>query len=150
MAARGAGRDAADMPPVDQPPPSSTDPGRPDPAPSQPRPPVSAGERLLAGLERRGADHRRRGWVFRVAFVAAALVVVAGGALLVPLPGPGTLVLALGLAMLALEFAWARSVLERTVAVIDRAADRPRAATMLLVAGALGTAASIVVPLTLF
>jgi uncharacterized protein (TIGR02611 family) len=42
--------------------------------------------------------------------VAGPLVVVAGVAMLV-LPGPGLVVIALGLALLALEYEWARAVL---------------------------------------
>ncbi|HEU5036503.1 MAG TPA: PGPGW domain-containing protein [Nocardioides sp.] len=44
--------------------------------------------------------------------VGGPLVVVAGIAMLV-LPGPGLVVIALGMALLALEYAWARTVLVR-------------------------------------
>ena len=42
------------------------------------------------------------------------------GFVLIPLPGPGLLVVAAGLAVLALEFAWAEQLLEKTV---DRLSD---------------------------
>ena len=50
------------------------------------------------------------------------LVVLAGLAMLV-LPGPGLLVIAIGLGILALEFVWAERLLERTVDKMDEAAD---------------------------
>ncbi len=65
--------------------------------------------------------------------VAGPLVVLAGIAMLV-LPGPGLVVIAAGLAVLALEYPWARHVmgaLARTLArareiVLPRGASRPR------------------------
>ncbi|MDH2424691.1 TIGR02611 family protein [Sphaerisporangium sp. TRM90804] len=45
-----------------------------------------------------------------IGVVGAALVI--GGLLLVPLPGPGWLIVFAGLALLATEFAWAHRVLE--------------------------------------
>jgi uncharacterized protein (TIGR02611 family) len=45
-----------------------------------------------------------------VGVVGAALVI--GGLLLVPLPGPGWLIVFAGLAVLATEFAWAHRLLE--------------------------------------
>lgn len=50
-------------------------------------------------------------WKVAVAVTGAALVV--GGILLLPLPGPGWLVIIAGLAVLATEFAWAKGILER-------------------------------------
>jgi len=44
---------------------------------------------------------------------AAGFGVMAAGATLLVLPGPGFLVLLLGLAILATEFAWARRLLSR-------------------------------------
>ena len=45
---------------------------------------------------------------------------------MIPLPGPGLLVTAGGLAILALEFVWAERVLERTVDQMNKAADSVR------------------------
>ena len=73
----------------------------------------------------------------------------AGLAMLV-LPGPGLVVTALGLAMLALEFAWAERALGRTVDKLDSAkrtaAEASRAQKLLaLFAGALVAGALVVV-----
>lgn len=46
------------------------------------------------------------------------------GAALVPLPGPGLPVVALGLAMLAGNYAWARSALSRVRTLLRRAAPQ--------------------------
>ena len=52
-------------------------------------------------------------------------VVLIGLAMLV-LPGPGLLVIAAGLGMLALEFAWAERVLERTLERMTETGSRVR------------------------
>ncbi len=50
-------------------------------------------------------------------------VVLAGGAMLV-LPGPGVIVIILGLVILATEFAWAERVLDRTTSTAAGAASK--------------------------
>jgi uncharacterized protein (TIGR02611 family) len=64
--------------------------------------------RMLRGI-RRAIERRpvlRR--LYRVAVGALGGTVAVGGLLLVPLPGPGWLVVFLGLAVLGTEFAWAK------------------------------------------
>jgi uncharacterized protein (TIGR02611 family) len=64
--------------------------------------------RALRGI-RRGIQRRpalRRTYRVLIALLGGAIVV--GGLLLVPLPGPGWLIVFLGLAILGSEFAWAR------------------------------------------
>lgn len=74
-----------------------------------------AAHRLAAVLGERRLRHASRGTLYRIGFAVAGFVVlVAGGAMLV-LPGPGLLVTAIGLAMLALEFLWAERLLLRAV-----------------------------------
>ena len=51
--------------------------------------------------------------------VAGGAVVLVGVALLV-LPGPGLVVIALGLALLATEFTWAKDLLKKARAAIAR------------------------------
>ena len=62
----------------------------------------------------------------RVAFAVAGFAVVLGGIALLVLPGPGLLVIAIGLAMLALEFAWAERALDVAVDRLDRGVKRVR------------------------
>ena len=52
--------------------------------------------------------------VLRVSIAIAGLAVVALGILLIPLPGPGWFIVIGGLAIWAVEFAWARSLLHFT------------------------------------
>jgi uncharacterized protein (TIGR02611 family) len=59
--------------------------------------------------------HLARSRFIRVPFMLLGFTVVLIGLALLVLPGPGLLVIAVGLGMLALEFAWAERVLERTL-----------------------------------
>ena len=72
--------------------------------------------RMLRGIreaiERRPVLRR----VYRVVLGALGGTIAVGGLLLVPLPGPGWLVVSLGLAILGTEFAWAK----RLAAVVKR------------------------------
>jgi uncharacterized protein (TIGR02611 family) len=68
-------------------------------------------ERLRAQRDR----HLSRSRFYRVPFAVLGFTVVLIGLALLVLPGPGLLVIAVGLGMLALEFAWAERVLERTL-----------------------------------
>src|SRR6266511_2856233 len=64
----------------------------------------------------------------RVAVLIVGSVVVAAGLAMLVLPGPGLLVIILGLAILATEFAWAEYLLhkakEKAVKAKDRAQER--------------------------
>lgn len=62
-----------------------------------------------------------------IALTVGGTLVAVGIALLV-LPGPGLLLIALGLALLATEFAWARHVLARGKHHATRAADAAKSA----------------------
>lgn len=64
-----------------------------------------------------------------VRWVGAALVggaLIATGVVLLVLPGPGLLLIALGVAVLASEFAWAESVLRRMKQAGTAAVDSAR------------------------
>lgn len=61
--------------------------------------------------------------VFRVLWVAAGATVVLAGLAMTIFPGPAIVVLPVGMAMLAAEFAWARRLLE---VGIDRGVDAKR------------------------
>jgi uncharacterized protein (TIGR02611 family) len=59
-------------------------------------------------------DRPKRGWIAqtrRVFILLAGVTILAIGALLLILPGPGTLIILAGLALLALEFEWANGTL---------------------------------------
>lgn len=56
----------------------------------------------------------------RIATGVAGLVVVAVGIVLIPFPGPGWLIVLTGLAILSVEFAWARRLLTFTRRQLER------------------------------
>ena len=104
---------------------------------SEPRPAIER-------LRRRKERHKQRSKVYRVPFaLVGALIIVAGLALSLPgIPGPGILLIAVGLGMLALEFDRAERLLER---IIDRVEDaREQTSTLQQVVLAVGGVAAVV------
>ncbi|MGA9762919.1 MAG: PGPGW domain-containing protein, partial [Gaiellaceae bacterium] len=79
-------------------------------------------ERLQVQRER----HRERRVVVRIVFAATGLVVLLGGLAMLVLPGPGLLTVAIGLSMLALEFAWAERLLGKTLDRLERIRPKER------------------------
>jgi uncharacterized protein (TIGR02611 family) len=76
-------------------------------------------------LHERREAHKRRHKVIRAGVVVlGALITLAGIVMTGPIPGPGFLVIPLGLALLALEFTWAERLLERVVVWADNARER--------------------------
>ena len=112
-----------------------------------------ARKRLLDGLQERRARHKERHHLIRVAAAIGGFLVVLLGIILIPLPGPGLLVVAVGLAVLALEFAWAEHLLERTVDRLGEAGERVKRASPVgqaaaALVGVLAAAASLFVAYT--
>jgi uncharacterized protein (TIGR02611 family) len=91
--------------------------------PSEPRRP------FIDGIRERRERHRERSRIVRAAVVLAGFVVVLAGLAMIPLPGPGLLVTAVGLAVLALEFVWAERLLERTVDRMTKTSETVKRAT---------------------
>lgn len=81
---------------------------------------------LIASLEERRERHRLRSRFYRVMFAMAGATVTLAGLIMLVTPGPALVVIPIGLAMLALEFAWAEEMLERAV---ERAEAAKRTAT---------------------
>jgi uncharacterized protein (TIGR02611 family) len=72
-------------------------------------------------LAERRAEHVQKGTFYRVVFaVAGGIVTLAGIAMLVT-PGPAFVIIPIGLAMLALEFAWAERALDQALEKADQA-----------------------------
>jgi uncharacterized protein (TIGR02611 family) len=83
---------------------------------------------MVERVRERKERHKERHFAFRIGFgIVGALVVLAGIALLV-LPGPGWLVIALGLAMLALEFDPIERLLEKVLIRLEDAGEKAREA----------------------
>jgi uncharacterized protein (TIGR02611 family) len=73
---------------------------------------------LIERVRERRERHRERNRLYRIGFALLGFLVCAAGVVMLVTPGPGIPVIILGLAMLALEFAWAERWLER---ILDRA-----------------------------
>jgi uncharacterized protein (TIGR02611 family) len=108
--------------------------------------------RLTDRLDERRARHGERGKAYRVLFGLAGFVMLGAGLAMLVLPGPGLLAVAIGLAMLALEFAWAERLLERAVRRLEQVEARTGrrglvAAAAVALAGGVILAALVDVPL---
>jgi uncharacterized protein (TIGR02611 family) len=84
---------------------------------------------IIQRLQARRERHLARGRLYRVVFAVAGFTVLAAGLAMLVLPGPGLVVIVIGLALLALEFAWAERMLERAVDRMERARLATREAT---------------------
>jgi uncharacterized protein (TIGR02611 family) len=76
--------------------------------------------RLLARRE----HHRRRSLAYRIPFGVAGALVLAAGVVMLVTPGPAFVLIPVGLAMLALEFAWAERLLVRCLGYAESARER--------------------------
>ena len=83
---------------------------------------------MLLRLQERRVRHLGRSHAYRVAFATLGFLVLIGGIVLsLPLvPGPGFVLIAIGLGMLALEFVWAERLLESSVDRLERVTQRMR------------------------
>lgn len=85
---------------------------------------AEAPDRPIRRILRRGrafvAKHPRLEHAYRVGVAIVGGVLAVGGLLLVPLPGPGWLIVFLGLAVLGTEFHWARRIAARLKRLLDR------------------------------
>jgi uncharacterized protein (TIGR02611 family) len=101
-------------------------------------------QRMKERLAERREEHLRRGRMYRIGFaVAGATVTLAGIAMLVT-PGPAFVVIPIGLAMLALEFAWAERLLDRALDQAETASRKAAATTRTQrVLGAMATVLAI-------
>ena len=81
---------------------------------------------MIDSLDERRDRHSQRGRLYRLGFALAAFVVLVLGIVLsLPLvPGPGLPLVAIGLAMLALEFHWAERLLHRIAVRVDQVEER--------------------------
>src|SRR5215210_219979 len=75
-------------------------------------------------VRERKEAHRQRGRLYRTAVATAGVLIVLIGLALVPLPGPGWLIVAVGLAVLALEFDRAERLLERIVERLETVTEQ--------------------------
>ena len=72
----------------------------------------------------RSNQHSHR--IYRIVVGVVGLIIVVGGLLMVPFPGPGWLVVFLGLAIWASEFEWAQRLLHRAKGTLKTWTERLR------------------------
>ena len=88
----------------------------------------SRARRMAEGLQERRRRHLTRSRPHRIGIVILGfLITLAGLVMTGPIPGPGTLIIPIGLALLALEFAWAERLLQRALRYAEEAGDRASA-----------------------
>ena len=100
--------------------------------------------RFLDGVRERREKHLERNRIVRVVVAIFGFLVVLAGIAMLVLPGPGLLVIAIGLGTLALEFVWAERLLEKTVDKMEAAAETVKRSSrteqaLLVVLAALGS-----------
>jgi uncharacterized protein (TIGR02611 family) len=83
-------------------------------------PPDARPHPIIQRLQARRERHLARSRLYRIVFAVAGFTVLAGGLAMLVLPGPGLVVIVIGLTLLALEFAWAERMLERAVDRMER------------------------------
>jgi uncharacterized protein (TIGR02611 family) len=104
--------------------------------PERPRP------KLIDRLEARRAEHRTRHPAYRIAFAIAGSLVLLAGIVMLVTPGPAFVLIPTGLAMLALEFAWAERLLDRALVQAQAAQEKAaRTSPAQRIAGAIAGAA---------
>jgi uncharacterized protein (TIGR02611 family) len=113
-------------------------------------PPSSEAQRptspIVERLEERRERHLQRSRAYRAAVVVAGFMIILAGVVLSGpgVPGPGFLVILIGLGLLALEFTWAANLLERAVEYGERAKERAeRTSTWQRVLGGVLTALAV-------
>jgi uncharacterized protein (TIGR02611 family) len=84
-------------------------------APERDQPERPGEPALVRKLRARQVEHKRRGRLYRWAFVLLGLAILAVGIAMLALPGPAFVVIPIGLAILSLEFVWAERLLEKAL-----------------------------------
>jgi uncharacterized protein (TIGR02611 family) len=80
-------------------------------------------------LAKRREEYKNRGRVYRILFVLTGAIITLAGVALLVLPGPALVVIPIGLAMLAMEFAWAENALEKALEQAERASESAKEAS---------------------
>jgi uncharacterized protein (TIGR02611 family) len=99
----------------------------------------SRAQRMRERLAERREEHVRKGTFYRVVFAVAGVIVTLAGLAMLVTPGPAFVIIPIGLAMLALEFAWAERALDHALDKAEQAERKARETTRaqrLMAAGA--------------
>jgi uncharacterized protein (TIGR02611 family) len=96
---------------------------------------------LIRRLAERRERHRQRSRPYRALVVVAGFTITLAGLVLLVTPGPALVVIPIGLALLALEFAWAERMLHYAIRRADDAKRRAESSSR--TERALGTVATL-------
>lgn len=80
-------------------------------------------------LERWRERYQQKGRLFRLMWLITGAILLLCGAAMLVLPGPAFVVIPIGLAMLAMQFAWAEWMLEKALVQADKAQRKAREAS---------------------
>ncbi len=99
-------------------------------------------------LAARREAYLMRSRLYRILFLSVGVVITLAGIALLVLPGPALVVIPIGLAMLAMEFAWAERALEHALKQAEKAQQTAKEASpaqkvLSAIAIALGIAAFV-------
>ena len=99
-------------------------------------------------LEERRERYQERGRLYRLGWVIVGSFVTLAGIVMLVTPGPAFVLIPLGLAMLAMEFAWAEAALEKALVQAEKAQEKAKRASraqkvLTVVAGLLAVAAVV-------
>ena len=80
-------------------------------------------------LERWRERYQQKGRMYRLMWLITGTILLVCGLAMLVLPGPAFVVIPIGLAMLAMQFAWAEWMLDKALAQADKAQRKAREAT---------------------
>ena len=80
-------------------------------------------------LERWRERYQQKGRLYRLMWLITGVILLVSGLAMLVLPGPAFVVIPIGLAMLAMQFAWAEWMLDKALAQADKAQRKAREAT---------------------
>lgn len=80
-------------------------------------------------IERRRETYEQRGVLYRIAFQTVAVLITLAGIVMLVTPGPAFVLIPIGLAMLAMQFAWAEAALEKALAQAEKAQGKAKDAS---------------------
>jgi uncharacterized protein (TIGR02611 family) len=75
--------------------------------------------------------YEQRGKLYRAGWVTVGVLVTLAGCAMLLLPGPAFVVIPIGLAMLAMEFAWAEAALDKALMQAEKAQAKAKQASTL-------------------
>ncbi len=85
-------------------------------------------EQWAAKLAERKERYQERGRLYRIGWVILGVLVTLAGFAMLITPGPAFVVIPIGLAMLAMEFAWAEAALEKALRQAAKAQEKAKGA----------------------